>query len=362
MAITEDGMEGMALVSGDERAQKVIAYLPKIDEETYSMNIGAQLLRQASINSLMKNIEEIEHLRDSLRSETLEKVGNELNLEKSAVVFEEVKDLIIVNGTPVTKFTAIQTPPSVLLSHVEPLCQTQWHQREPYNHKMTYGLVKSDNEIHQGYYIAGCGPICVAQILATIRPSITYNGVKMDWPYLKQTSKISTSDPAKKIEMVSSLVKACFDGTYATYKMNGDVNTSTSTVESNLVYFIRQYANTGLCQPWDALLIYNSITAYKPVAVFAQGVDNNNQPVGHAFILDGYIQCTKYYGAQTANQSGTTLGLVNQYDCYFHTNLGWGGSADGYYLIEKNSSVYFQTPSSSYNSSNIRILPDISRK
>lgn len=363
VAILDNGEEGFMLVSGDERAQKVIAYIPLADEENFSINTNAQILRGLCIGSLISNIEEVEQLKDSLRDQTLEKIGNELGIEKEAVVFDEVKEYVAVNENPITKFTAIQTPPSVLLSYVSPLCRTQWHQLEPYNLRMDFGWVK--NYSFQRHYLAGCGPISVAQILATIRPSMICSGTTIDWAYLKQTSKISEKDPVQKTTMVSNLVKECFDGVSARYKIKNGINESTSSYESDLVYFLRRYANTGLSQPWDASVVYNSLVVFKPVLITAQGIrHSDNKPVGHAFILDGFLKCQKYYGLSTANGTGTGefQTLINNYDCYFHTNLGWGGSYDGYYLIEKNSSVYFQTPSSSYHSDNIRILPDISRK
>ena len=57
-----------------------------------------------------------------------------------------------------------------------------------------------------------------------------------------------------------------------------------------------------------------------------------------SFILDGFA----YWRPQTRY-------LVKNFDFYFHTNMGWGGYYDGFYLVNKDLSITFDTSNGSYD-------------
>ncbi|MCS2590103.1 hypothetical protein NXX56_00435 [Bacteroides thetaiotaomicron] len=55
-------------------------------------------------------------------------------------------------------------------------------------------------------------------------------------------------------------------------------------------------------------------------------------------MLDGFA----YWRPQTRY-------LVKNFDFYFHTNMGWGGYYDGFYLVNKDLSITFDTSNGSYD-------------
>ena len=63
-----------------------------------------------------------------------------------------------------------------------------------------------------------------------------------------------------------------------------------------------------------------------------------NSPNMPTFILDGFA----YWRPQTRY-------LVKNFDFYFHTNMGWGGYYDGFYLVNKDLSITFDTSNGSYD-------------
>ena len=51
----------------------------------------------------------------------------------------------------------------------------------------------------------------------------------------------------------------------------------------------------------------------------------------HAFVIDGFA----YWRPQTRY-------LVKNFDFYFRANMGWAGSYDGFYLVNKDMSISFE--------------------
>lgn len=66
--------EGYALVSGDERVPAVIAYVDKGTINDTIVNKGAALMIREAKNALLEKVNEIESIKDSLRSATLDKI------------------------------------------------------------------------------------------------------------------------------------------------------------------------------------------------------------------------------------------------------------------------------------------------
>lgn len=85
---------------------------------------------------------------------------------------------------------------------------------------------------------------------------------------------------------------------------------------------------------WDGNAAFQSLQLAKLVWVAA----TSNRGGSHAFILDGFA----YWRPQTRY-------LVKNFDFYFHTNMGWGGYYDGFYLVNKDLSITFDTSNGSYD-------------
>lgn len=356
--ILNGDQKGIALVSADERAQKVIAYIPAIDEDERLNNPNALYLEEVAKRSLINNISEINHLKDSLRAQTLQKIGEGLNINPNNVNFDDVKNYISVNDEPISKFKPIQVPPSQVLSAVLPMCTTSWNQTSPYNCQLPVGNV-------EGYpyptnYYAGCGVIALAQVVAFLEPVLTVYTTTINWGYLKENQYIYNSDPVEKRNMVGNLIKYIYVHAlaYPVYNSEGYV-TGVATSESSIEGCMKIFAHCDSRRSWDSDIVRNSLLANRPVITFGTGTRSDGSTVAHAFVLDGYLLCKLYYGAMAASIDTDTKELVKLYDLYFHANLGWGGNSSGYYLINKDTSVDFETSGSTYKSGNLRILPNI---
>ena len=92
-------------------------------------------------------------------------------------------------------------------------------------------------------------------------------------------------------------------------------------------------------------------------------IATNTQPVRNS---SGYVTGSGTYSSDTSSffyrffsTSGLKNGwaywrpqtryLVKNFDFYFHANMGWGGYYDGFYLVNKDLSITFDTSNGSYD-------------
>lgn len=68
---------------------------------------------------------------------------------------------------------------------------------------------------------------------------------------------------------------------------------------------------------------------------------------GSAFIVDGY--------AMTKNESSSS-------NAYFHCNFGKTGNSDGYYLVNNDGSISFETGGNTYWDTQLSVIPDIRKR
>jgi hypothetical protein len=361
---------GLVVVSGDERVQKVIAYIPKTNAKVRKNVSGADYLEGLAKINLVENISEINHLKDSLRTTTLEKIANKIGIDKNNVKFEEVKDYISVNEEPLSKAKPIQTPPSQVLSYVLPMCKAQWDQQSPYNNNLPEGMIEIlPGWDMQGHYPTGCAVIALAELMTILKPSITSYGTTINWTYLLENSKIiepdyfNSGDPADKRNMVANLVKDIYTRTGSGPEINAaGTITGVGTQETACESYIKLYATCNSRQTWNSDAVRNSILAIRPVMAMGSGTKSDGTESRHSFLIDGYLLCKLYYGAMPVSKSTNTKELVQLYDLYFHANFGWGSNSDGYYLINKDTSIDFETDNATYKTGNLRIISNIVKK
>ena len=137
--------------------------------------------------------------------------------------------------------------------------------------------------------------------------------------------------------MVAKLFKHIYDlsGTHPEYDKTTNWVTGSGTSGPQTRDFLRRYFTTGdLINGWDGNAAFQSLQLAKLVWVAA----TSNRGGSHAFILDGFA----YWRPQTRY-------LVKNFDFYFHTNMGWGGYYDGFYLVNKDLSITFDTSNGSYD-------------
>lgn len=166
---------GYALVSADSRSAGVLAYIENGNFEKKD-STGACLMLKLAEASTVSEINKIERLKVELREKTLKKVASCLG--KSTVTYEEIKDLIEVNGVKshetTSRSTAYDKPLSQIISLMPQnggaVLKTEWDQDNPYN----LLLPKTYNEYHtETNYPMGCAITAGVQTLAAIAPSMT---------------------------------------------------------------------------------------------------------------------------------------------------------------------------------------------
>ena len=210
----------------------------------------------------------------------------------------------------------------------EPMLKTAWHQDSPYNDN--YPVDSSNRK-----YLAGCGPIALAQILYYNRFPNSINGETFDWDLLEECEKEnyppSNSAKIEVAKFVYQILLNIDDVNYATLN-NGRKVAGITT--SNARRFLRDigYANTSV-ENYSLISVMNMVVNNRPVYTRA----NDSVYGGHAWVIDGcnvyqvehwvrrYIDAQRYYDFIEHTSS---YNLV-------HCNFGWGDcSCNGDYTSE----------------------------
>ena len=203
------------------------------------------------------------------------------------------------------------TTRGVVASHdaIKPLIKTKWNQSEPYNLLCPYDTKNNATSV------TGCVATATAQIMNYFQWPATYAWDNMKNEYEKDDS----SDAAYA---VAQLMKDIGDAVEMTYSANGSSSSTSDACEALRGVFSYAYSTeyaereNYTAEEWDELM-YSNLVDGKPLLYRGSMVDLTQEDgkwegamTGHAFVVDGY----------------DTDGL-------YHINWGWGGSADGYFLL-----------------------------
>ena len=371
LSVKKGDFSGIMLVSGDERAKKVIAYTP-IDNKKIVLP-SAKLFEELAKASLLGDIKAINHLKDSLRCKTIDKISTKLGIDDSEFRFSKIENYISVNGEPLSKAKPIPTPPTQVLSYVLPMCKAQWDQIQPYNKELPIGEkveVYFPGNYEKAHYPAGCAVVALAELMTVIQPHITAYGTTINWEYLTENPQIiepnyfNPGDPADKREMVAKLIKDVYTKVKAFPIYNSEnAVTGVATYDHECENYIRLYANCSGREKWNTDVVRNSILALRPVFIMGEGHKENTDKISkHAFLIDGYLLCKKNFGNVSSIVNTGSKELVKRYDLYFHANFGWASTGDGYYLINQDISVDFEAGGNVYKTADLRMISNIIRK
>ena len=198
---------------------------------------------------------------------------------------------------------------------VEPLVKTQWNQLEPYN-----GLCPMDSDSRAA---TGCVATAMAQIMnywrwpergigshrdtRTDSLYVDFSKSVYDWDNMAVTYTADT--PQIKIDAVQKLIYDCGVSVDMKYSKEGSGTMSVNCIKSLICNYNyspqAHYLITGYYDKteWDSIMA-SELDAFRPILY--NGFASYG---GHSFICDGYDS-----------------------ENYFHFNLGWGGSGDGFYL------------------------------
>lgn len=361
--LVTDTTTGYAIVSADERSAGVLAYIEKGNHNKKN-ETGASMMLDLAEATTISEIMNVEKLKSTLREKTLNKIAKTLGVD--SIKYNEIKDLIkIKDEKGETRSPAYDRPLSSIQSYIMPVTKTEWSQNSPYN----LLLPQSYDPIFHSlmHYPAGCGVIAAAQTLAVIAPSMNIGDtLAIDWDYLKENTQINW-DPyfggeREKAMMASALIKFIYNETNTTpvidesYEYGPYEDTtipcvkSSSTQTTNLLNFLKRYVSCGTFYNKyapDPLLttlnLNNSMfVGSKPCVAIMGGVraatDQTSEKGSHAWVIDGYAICTK-----------TTREILKNFDLYFHANMGWDGTDSGFYKVNADTSIDFETKLGTYN-------------
>ena len=225
---------------------------------------------------------------------------------------------------------------------IQPLITAHWNQRSPYNDLAPFitGTTKRA--------VTGCACTAAVMVLHYFRKDLpdellastsTYEkgdapvtevypkGTPLQWDLMLDTYK-NVSYPEEMghaVAVLNASIGAALELKYGS---------STSGTINSVVGVYRDYVNvSSKCQyqkdntdqaEWEEI-IYNNLINKQPIIYRGTSLDGG----GHAFILDGYNPTNNLY----------------------HFNMGWGGSGDGYFTLDKETGVggYPKTQGMVYN-------------
>lgn len=339
--ITNGSERGIALVSGDKRFPEVLSYSLKAKVDDCSQNDGVQIMNGIAKQTMMNGIAYYKHLRDSLEETTLSKIAKQLG--KSDIEFNEVEDKIYIKNY---EHTRTVTPQGTLVSQIGPFTNTEWDQDYPYN-----ALIKETDLPdfsgwqYRNHFPTGCVITAGAQILAYFQPTVVAYGVNMDWKTLLSSPRIYEFEDTK-VNQIANLMKYMGAETGTEYGANGG-----STSVERLTSFLNRYGITmdGYVNGMNVARVKASLDAVRMVVATGKHVDTRsaNSGGGHAWLLDGYQIRKK-----------NTREILKTNHIYVHANMGWSGTASGYYIVGDDQSLTFDTPNGVYDT-NMRIYCNV---
>lgn len=219
-----------------------------------------------------------------------------------------------------------------LSENVSPLLSTTWGQGfYPQSaDALRYYLMRDQyNMFIPNYYLVGCVPVAVAQIMRYHRSHST----EYDWDAMYNTRPSKTT--AKFLYDVAKGVKTIF-GSSSSKSTIGDVQRYLTENK----YSVRRIDDNGYDTGGR---LRKELDNARPM--YVQGEDSDS---GHAFVLDGYSLILAHYDVKVIALPDAPIQYLRDEklscilekevytanDVKYHLNLGWEGYGDGFYRLE----------------------------
>lgn len=312
-----------SLVSADSRFPHVITYTNKDMNSALNDRYPAEVLSKIAQYSSLSALKKCMRTKDSLRIVAKSKIADALGCDPDEVVFSQVKDRLQKPMKQTKSPTIEDIDEHIYFQSKNTRTSTTWDQTAPYNRKLLQSC--SYSYAYEGRYPAGCAVVCIAQVLAHFEPYMYCNGYTINWKYLKPGT-IERNAPSDKIHQIGALMKYVGEHTNATYSCDGTGMDTKAAIEKFL-------PNYNIITDPEKNLEINSIK---------QSLTNGNIVImrgnapgegRHAWILDELI----------TTQPGYDWGYPDPKIDYIRANMGWGGTSDGYYMVEEDGSLDFDT-------------------
>lgn len=344
--VTSNKGVGVVYVSADERNAEVITYIPQTakDEELFIKSGSAFLVKWAKESSY-ERLMETERIRKELHDTTIAKISKQLGIDESQVTVESILDRISVGET---RATPVDHPSTSVVSMVAPIVKTEWSQNSPYN----LSLAKPNAPSTQAHVYTGCAVTAACQLMTAIKPNLTLGGTVIDWDYLSETPTITSNAPQRKVDMLGKLHTWVFDqlDAVAQYDIYGYHNGTGVSASSQIWFYGNYFNHSEDYSTYDPDALLRSFNAGRPSLIRGQG---------HAWIVDGYIIANK---AVTSSAKSTRAVIIQYYDMFWHANLGWGGTANGYYKLKPDAHVVFEASGHTFTTEGLSVYPGLYKK
>lgn len=211
-----------------------------------------------------------------------------------------------------------------ITSSVGPLLQTKWYGGFPFNRSL-------NNTDHEGFDM-GCASVAIAQIAQYYNYPSSYGVLLFNWTDINSIMTMQDGlNNITKADEVSRLIYAVGAAIGVSY------NHADSLGEANFNNYVSGLLSLGYsCNALNNYYypnVYSSLSYNRPVLMRGRTSTNN---VGHAWVVDGYLDVTKESRAYDENgnlveNSLLTLENIDERTIYWHCNFGWKGNRNGMY-------------------------------
>jgi hypothetical protein len=333
----QTGETGFALACGDSRIGAVLAVAEAGNYDDDNPFLGV------FYSCLADYIEDTISVYNGITEADIEKALNKVNEARGATA----PDLPVSDVGRIGGFIEIYKKDDKLL----PVC---WNQANLSNTLYNNIIMDVKKPPKDYYYIAGCGPVAIAQIMAfhgneraiagkpnpySKSNAPGYTDIKYDWPVM-----VACADKDAINAIGVLMYEIGLPGNAdSTYRMGGGTTgegASTGTLQSKVRIAFR---NMGYRDPGD-FIAYNysgvraSIDRDEPVMVagyakeitttHSSGIQTKSHKEGHYWVIDACAKLeTKVKDKVTGKEQPDPYPLD-----YVHCNLGWGGSKNGWYI------------------------------
>jgi hypothetical protein len=223
-----------------------------------------------------------------------------------------------VTTRPLVPDTAITVNPFIEKKTVISRCLltgflSKFSQDSPYN---TYCFTESGESA-----VAGCVPIAVGTVMGYYKWPTSYNGYTFDWDAM-----YADSNNLLWARLFSLLGKS--ENLAATY---GTTSTKVDPSRITIAMSNMGYKN-ATSATFSRVTLNSELRSGNPVLV-----GGYNDKSGHRWVIDG--------GYYTQQQALLTVGSTDYiYNYYYHCVWGWGGYANGYFLLDATTPSLGGTP------------------
>ena len=307
------GNHGYALVSGDIRTARILAFVPNTNSDmTYEEYQIISLLKNCSVRTCLKQVRSFNTVKDSLARTASNKHLN--HSRSTALTIDEIYEKLEQGWQLEWSNKKI------------PELSVTWGQGYPYNCKLPQK--ECTNAAYDYRCPAGCGVVAIAHALAYYEPKLSVYGQQVDWKMLKKQKNIASTANSQLKNQIGFLMKWIGEKAGATYECDA-TSTKNNTIEV-VLGLVGMQCDKQSSFNWNG--IYNSINNGNIVEANARGFDSRqNKEVGHSWIIDGYMIARLDAGSD------------HYQEFYVHNNFGWNGSFDGYFLLE-DEGIKFEVP------------------